>query len=77
MRRTIIAIALGLSACAPTEPSDIGHEDASLTQADEQNCRDQASAATTRVYEIFGYRGNEDRAIDAYKSEFNRCMLGH
>jgi hypothetical protein len=40
------------------------------------DCRDEASAATTRAYEI-GYLGSEDRAIDAYKSTFNRCMLGH
>jgi hypothetical protein len=77
MRRTIIAIALGLSACAPTQSSDSRYEDASFRQADELDCRDEASAATTRAYEIFGYLGSEDRAIDAYKSTFNRCMLGH
>jgi hypothetical protein len=77
MRRAIVAIALGLATCAPTQPSDSGYKDASITQADELNCREQASAATTRAYEIFGYRGNEDRAVDAYKSTFDRCMLGH
>jgi len=77
MRRTIIAIVLGLSACAPTQPSDSRYEDASFRQADELNCRDEASAAVTRVYEIFGYLGSEDQAIDAYNRRFNRCMLGH
>jgi len=75
MRRTIVAVALGLATCAPTQPSDSGYKDASIPH--ELNCREQASAATTRAYEIFGYRGNEDRAIDAYKSTFDRCMLGH
>ena len=68
-----MAIAIGLTACVPT---DSGYKDASIMQADE-NCREQASAATTRAYEIFGYRGHEDRAIDAYESTFDRCMSGH
>ena len=77
MRRTIIAIALGLTACAPTQWSGRGYEDASITQGDKLNCREQASAAATRAYGIFGYRGHEDMAIDAYNRAFDRCMLGH
>jgi hypothetical protein len=45
-----MAIAVGLTACVPT---DSGHKDASIMQADE-SCQEQASAATTRAYEIFG-----------------------
>jgi len=75
MRKTTIAIALGLSACAPTQLTGSGYKDASIPQANELHCREQASAATTRVYQLFGYRSNEDRAIDAYKSTFDRCML--
>ena len=77
MQRTIMAIALCLSACAPTQLSVSGYKDASITQANELNCREQASAATTRAYQIFGYRGNEDRAFDAYRGTFDRCMSGH
>jgi hypothetical protein len=76
VRRTIMAIALGLTACAPTQQSDGGYKDASITHAGELNCREQASAATTRAYQIFGYRGHEDLAVDAYKRTFDRCMLG-
>jgi hypothetical protein len=77
MRGTVVAIALGLTACAPPQPSEGGYKDASLTQADESICREQASAAATRTYEIFGYRGNDDLAMNAYKSTFDWCMLGH
>ena len=45
MRRIVMAIALGLTACAPIQPIGSGYEDASITQADELNCRKQASAA--------------------------------
>jgi hypothetical protein len=79
MRRTIqaIAISLGLTACAaPTQPGANGYEDARFTQLDDLNCREQASAATTRTYEVFGYQGHDDLAINAYKSTFDRCMLG-
>ncbi len=55
--------------------SDSGYEDASITQAAALTCREQASAAATRTYEIFGYRGHESLAIDAYDSMFDRCML--
>ncbi len=55
--------------------SDSGYEDASITQAAALTCREQASAAATRTYEIFGYRGNDGLAMDAYKSTFDRCML--
>jgi len=72
VRTILMAIAVSLTACVPT---DSGYKDASIIQADE-SCREQASAATTRAYEIFGYRGHEDRAIDAYKSTFDRCMSG-
>jgi hypothetical protein len=71
-----MAIALGLTACAPTQPGGSGYEDARITQSDKLNCREQASVAATRAYEIFGYRGHEDLAMDAYKSSFDRCMLG-
>ena len=77
VRRTILAIALGLTACAPTQQSDSGYKDASITQADELKCRDEASAAATRAYQIFGYRGHEDLAMDAYAHTFDRCMFGH
>jgi hypothetical protein len=75
VRRTIMAIALGLTACAPTRPGVSGHQDARIAQSDGLNCREQASVAATRTYEIFGYRGHEDLAMDAYKSTFDRCML--
>ena len=77
MRTTVMAIVFGLIACAPTQLRDSGYEDASITQAVELNCREQASAAATRAYQIFGYRGNEHLAMDAYKSTFDRCMLRH
>jgi hypothetical protein len=58
MPRIVMAIALGLTACAPIQPIGSGYEDASITQADELNCRKQASAAATRACEIFGYHGH-------------------
>jgi hypothetical protein len=78
--RTIpaIAILVGLTACAaPTQPGASGYKDARFTQLDDLNCREQASAATTHIYEIFGYLGHDDLAINAYKRTFDRCMLGH
>src|SRR3954466_8511784 len=51
MRRTIMAIALGLTACASSQSGASGYQDARFTQADELNCRDQASAAATHPYE--------------------------
>jgi hypothetical protein len=77
MRRTIIAIVLVLTACAPFQPGASGYQDARFTQADRLNCREEASAAATRAYEIFGYQGHEDLAMSEYKSTFDRCMLGH
>jgi hypothetical protein len=52
MRRIVMAIALGLTACAPIQPIGSGYEDASITQAD---YKEQALAAATRANEIFGY----------------------
>jgi hypothetical protein len=75
VRRTIFVITLGLTACAQTQPGG-GYEDARVTQADDLNCREQASAAATRAYQIFGYRGHEDLAMDAYARTFDRCMFG-
>jgi hypothetical protein len=49
-----MAIALCLSACAPIPLSDSAYKDASITQANDLNCREQASAAMTRAYQIFG-----------------------
>jgi len=77
MRITIMTIALGLTACAPSQQGASGYQDARFTQADELNCREEASAAATRTYEIFGYRGHEELAMSAYKSTFDRCMLRH
>jgi hypothetical protein len=71
MRTIIVAIALGLTACAP--PASSGYQGANITLANEEDCREQASAAATRAYEIFGYRGNEDLAMNAYKSTYDRC----
>ena len=78
MQRTITAVALGLTACvAPTQPGPSDYKDARFAQADGLNCREQASAAATHAYEIFGYRGHDDVAMGAYKSAFDRCVLGH
>jgi hypothetical protein len=71
-----MAMALGLTACARIEPGSSGYKDAHITQADELNCREQASVAATRAYQIFGYRGHEDLAMNAYRRTFDRCMLG-
>jgi hypothetical protein len=76
MRRTIIAVVLVLTACAPFQPGASGYQDARF-KADRLNCREEASAAATRAYEIFGYQGHEDLAMSEYKSTFDRCMLEH
>jgi hypothetical protein len=59
MRKTIMALALGRAACAPFQPGASGYQDARYTQADKLNCREEASAAATRAYEIFGYRATK------------------
>jgi len=72
-----MAIALGLTASASSQSGASGYQDARFTQADELNCREQASAAATHAYEVYGYRGHDDVAMGAYESAFDRCMLGH
>jgi hypothetical protein len=46
VRRTII-LAIGLTACAPTQWSSRGYGDATITQGDKLNCSEQASVAAT------------------------------